>query len=287
MSETTNPLLKNVSGISTTSSLTHANFIQGAQLGAAPHLEMLDMVTPEQFSPLVAVVTHSPTMFAKFPGMTDAWKAMVERHCKSITNVDFEYTIGKDEVMKLPDGQSVNMPGKAQRSPVNPNIVYPEVKGNYIWEFHRKWISLMDHPDSHASNLASLLDGDLDPMIFSAFSSDICFIQFDKTYLPQNIITSFMVTHVFPENGGGMLGAKKEIGSITLPERSVTYNGIVQHNDNTHAAGIKIAELLGLHKVNHDITTEIAKDGAIAKNSSGKGLEAEMADISSTFRALS
>ena len=274
-------LLKNVANIGMHNNAAIGNVVKGGQLGVGPHLTLLDSVTPLVFPPVVPVITHIPTMFNRFDKIGEILKALIERHTKSISGIDFGYELDVAEGMILSDGQPVNVPTKNKRTAIAPNFTWPELPGNLVWNFHEFWLSLISHPDTHFSKLAALTgDDSFDTHLFSAYSMDVCFIQFDTTFLPRNILSAIFVTTMFPKNTG-TLNIKREVGTTDSPERSIDYNGIVQHNSSTLEAGRQIAEILGLHRANFDKAPPIATE--IEDSSKNMGVQAEIADIVSQF----
>lgn len=276
-------LLNQVENVGMNNAATIGNVMKGGQLGIGPHLPELDSVTPLVFPPAVPVITHIPTFFKKLKNMPEILKSLVERNTKTITGIDFGYELEVAEGMTLPDGQVVSVPTKTKRTAISPNMTFPEVPGNLVWSFILFWISLINHPDTHFSKMAALIDDDkFDPFVFSTFSMDICFIQFDNTFLPKNIISAIFVTTMFPKVTG-MLNIKKETGTTDSPERSIDFNGIVQHNSKTLDAGKQIAEVLGLHRANYDNATPIATE--IEESARSLGVQSEIEDIVSSFSA--
>ncbi len=274
-------LLNNVANIGMNNNATVGNVMKGGQLGVGPHLAMLDSVTPLVFPPVVPVITHIPTIFTRFKHMPDILKALVERHTKAITGIDFGYELEVAEGMTLPDGQVVSVPTKTKRTAISPNMTFPELPGNLTWSFFNFWLSIISHPDTHFSKLAAMTgDSQFDPFVFSSYSMDICFIQFDPTFLPKNIIDATFVTTMFPKTTG-TINMKKEVGTSDSPERAIDFNGIVQHNNKTFEAGKQIAEVLGLHRAEFDKATPIAD--SIEDSAKNLGNQAEIEDIVASF----
>ncbi len=284
MTKMTESLLKNVAKVSNSDTATISNVMEGGPLGVGASLTKIDSATPLTFSPVVPIITHVPTMFNEIENMNDILKALVERHTKSITGIDFGIELEVASSYTLPDGQEVNIPTKAKRTAISPNMTFPEIQGNLIWNFFRTWISLISHPDTHFSKLAAFTNNtEIDPFVFSFFSMDICFIQFDPTFLPQNIIDAVFVTNMFPKTTGN-IGMQKEVGTTQVQERAIDFNGILQHSNNTRAAGVRLAEILKLHEANFDVAPPVAD--SISEASQGKGLEKEMEEIASEFSAI-
>lgn len=284
MSVLSKSLLHAVENICNNPSATVNDLSLGGQLGVGPHLPNIDGATPLSFSPAVAIITHAPTMFNNIPNMNQILKSLVERHAKSITNIDFGYELDEGSAYILPDGQEVKVPTKNKRTAVSPNMTFAEIQGNLVWNFFRTWMSMISHPDTHASKLASLpISAITDPFVFSYFSMDMLFIQFDPTMLPENIIDAAFITTMYPKTTG-QLGLKREIATIDVPERSIDFNGIVQHNSNVYNAAVKIATALQLHTASFDIAPPVAD--MIDDNVGSMGQESEMNSIMNEFSLI-
>ncbi|CAK9254165.1 unnamed protein product [Sphagnum jensenii] len=233
------------------------DIINGAQLGFGPNLPQIDGATPLTLMPIIVIVTRTPSMFSGIDNAEALLKAMIERYAKEITGIDFGYTLAGQPQPVGQDGQEMHMPTDSKRTSVAPSITYPEAVGNIIWNFHRNWIWMIKQPDTQASILAAMTGNNtLLPQQFSSFTMDICCIQFDSTMLPSNIVDAWFITNMWPQETG-MFGAKKQIGHTEMPDRTISYYGIVQHNTNTKIAGINIANQLNLHQVNYDFSTPV------------------------------
>lgn len=283
MTVLTGALLKNVANISTNPNATINDITKGGQLGIGPRLANIDAATPLVFSPLVPIVTHIPTMFNAVPKMKEILKALVERHTKTITGVDFGYEMDEGSAYMLADGQEAKIPTKNKRTAISPNMTFAEIQGNLVWNFFRQWMSMISSPDTHASSLAAMTNStDIDPFVYSYFCMDVLLINFDPTMLPKNIIDAYFVTTMWPKTTG-QIGAKREVGTTDGGiERSIDFNGILQHNSAVYNAAVSIAESLGLHKANFNLATPVAT--AIESNASGLGTSAEIKEILSTFK---
>lgn len=270
-------LITNAGALGATSSSTVADIQYGAQLGYGPNLPQIDGATPLILAPVVAIVTHVPTMFADIDNASDTLKALVERHAKEITGIDFGYQLEGQGTPVGHDSQELHMPTNSKRTPVTPTFVWPELAGNLVWNFHRMWIERIKHPDTQASSMTSSnLDSTMSPMLMSSFTMDVLFLQFDPTLRPENLIDAWFITNMWPQETG-MFGAKRQIGHSEMPERQIAYYGILQHNPNTKAAGQIVAQALGLHKVNFDFAVPFfapgGTPGAIDTNLSDMGLD--------------
>lgn len=290
-----NALINGVANICNNQSATINDLTQGGQLGVGPRLPLIDAATPLTFSPVIPIITHIPTMMVPTDSSASAsgsnksmaaiLKALVERHTKTITGVDFGYELEEATSYTLADGQDAKIPTKAKRTQISPNMTFGEVQGNLVWNFFRQWQMMIMNPDTHFSSMASLGNGNdnLAPFIYSYFCMDLLLIQFDPTMLPQNIVDCTFVTTMWPKTTG-LINMKKEVGVVDTPERSIDFNGIVQHNSNTYAAGVAIAQLLNLHKENWQFATPIAD--SIEQDAADLGLQAEQTDILSSFNLL-
>jgi len=260
------------------------NIAEGGQLGLGPRLPNIDAATPLVFPSVVPVVTHIPTMFYAVDNLPELLTSLITLHTKTIDGIDFGYTVEEGDGYTLTDGQDVKVPTISKRAAISPTMTMQEVQGNLCWTVFNTWMSMLSHPDTGFSKLSSFIGSeDIDPFVFSFFSMDIMFIQFDITMLPKNIIDAVFVTCMWPKSAGN-LGIKKEVGTSTTQERSIEFNGILQHNYNTLRAGQIIAEMLGLHKANFDYAVPIATD--IDKEISDLGISNEISEIMNDFKAL-
>jgi len=281
MAESTTAIIRDVGRIGSVPEASVANLSVGAQLGLGSHLAQLDAATPLTFSPIFPIVVHSPTMFKNIPYADDVMKALFEKHAKSISGIDFEYQLEGSPTPVGHDGQQLYMPTQSRRSPVSPQFTWQEVSGNLIWNFISTWIQNCRHPDTQASMVSAIESGEaVTPQLMSSFSADVLFIQFDSTMRPENIIDGFMVTSMWPQQTG-MAGFARTPGEVTMPDRSVTFYGLLQHNTNTKRVAKQIAEVIGLHRVNYDVSTPVANQ--IANRLLNKGLQQEVAEAVSSF----
>ena len=277
----TDALLKNITGIAAGETSQVANIANGAQLGMGAHLQKIDAATPLVMTPAVAIVTHAPTMFDNIPYAKEILKALIERHTRSITGIDFGYTLDSSPVLLGHDGQELNIPTDSKRTAVNPTFTMPELQGNLVWNFFKMWISLIRHPDTNASALSSVLaEGAFDPMVYSSFSMDMCVIQFDPTFHPDNIISAYFYTAMYPQETG-MVGIQRELGTTQVMERTIPMTGIVQDNKRTHEAGIQIARALNLHRADYSVMPAVAQ--AIESTLANAGVQKEIEDIAASI----
>lgn len=283
MGTLTDALLNNVENISNNPKATINDLSKGGQLGLGPRLANIDAATPLVFSPAVPIVTHIPTMFKEIPKMKEILKVMIERHAKTITGVDFGYELDEGSAYILADGQEAKIPTKNKRTAISPNMTFAEIQGNLVWNFFRQWMSMISDPDTHSSKLAAMTNNsDIDPFVYSYFCMDILLINFDPTMLPKNIIDATFITTMWPKTTG-QLGMKREIGTTDGGiERSIDFNGIVQHNSAVYNAAVSIAESLQLHKGRFEYATPVAT--AIESDAANLGVSAEIAEIMSSFK---
>lgn len=260
---------------------TVADLPFSAQLGYGPNLPQIDGATPLTLSPAVIVVTHIPTMFAGIPGAPETLKALVERHAKEITGIEFGLQLEHASVPVGQDGQELSMPTNSKRTAVTPTFTWPELQGNLVWNFIKTWIEMIKHPDTQASMLsATNLDTTMYPMLMSSFTMTVCVIQFDPTMRPENIIDAYFITNMWPQETG-LNGTKRVIGHTEMPERQIAFHGVLQHNANTKTAGQIIASALKLHQTNFNIAVPVAV--AVDANIDNMGLQAAADQAQATF----
>ena len=260
-----------------------ANILRGGQNGLGSRPALLDAATPLALTPLVAVVTKTPTMFDRFTGAADTLKDLVERHARTIEGVDLEYTLETTQTQSGHDGQPFETPKDGRRTPVQPQMTFNEVNGLLVWKFFTDWIRLIVNPDTQGSSLAALLgDETLDPYVASYYTMDMTLIQYDRTMLPKNIIEAYQITNMFPKTAGPA-GFRRQIGESTVPDRQVTFAGIQQHGEYTRQAGKNIAELMQLHKVDFNLQTPVAT--TLIERMRVAGIAKEATDNLATFGA--
>ena len=246
------PLLFNAGRLGTLPTDTVANIAVGGQLGLGSHLVNIDAATPLIMPPIVPIVMHMPTMFANIQYYAEVLKALVERHAKTIDGIDFGYTLETEATPSGHDGQTLKIPTNARRGEVSPSMVFSELNGMLVWNFFKNWMHMIKSPDTQAATLGGLTTNSstIPPQTLSVFSMDVMFIQYDTTLRPENILDGYMIAGMYPTDIG-QGGFKREIGQSTMPERTIAFTGIVQHNDATKQKAIDIAQLLALHSVNY------------------------------------
>lgn len=261
-----------------------ANIVRSGQLGIGSHLPLIDGSTPEVFIPAVAVVTNAPNMFKNFPFAEPILKALIERHCKEFTGIDFGHSIESAGTVIGHDKQELQMPLANSRTAISPSAVMQELKGNLVFDFFKFWMDLIRDSDTNASALAAILaDEQVDPLVISDFTMSVCFIQYDVTLRPENILGGYMVTAMWPYETGNV-GLQRAIGTTQMLDRTIPFHGIMQHNQNTYNGAKAIAEVLEIHKADYSLATPIATK--ISDRLSDKGLAKEISEISEEFKEL-
>ena len=228
-----------------------ANLARAGQLGTGARLTKLDGATPLVFNPTTVVVLSTPSFFDRWPKLKEMLVSLVETHAKSISGIDVSYSLETEETPIGHDGQSMKVPKRVTRSTVDPSMTFQEVTGNLVWNIFRKWIFCMQNPDTNASSLPANISNsaEIPEWVNSAYSMSIAVIQYDPTGLADRIIDAAVITNMFP-TATGELGLERSIGSTKTMERSISFTGVLQHNENTRELGRRIAEMLALHKVN-------------------------------------
>lgn len=281
--ESTTSLITSAGALGVLSTDTVANLPSGAQLGIGVNLPQIDAATPLIMAPTVCIVTHAPTMFQQFSGFDQTLKALIERHAKEITGIEFGYTMEGQGTPAGHDGQEMMMPTNARRTQVTPTFTFQEVTGNLVWNFFRSWLLMIKNPDTQASQLSPITTGTLAPQLFSAFTMDCLFIQFDPTMRPENIIDAWFICNMWPQETG-LLGSKRTIGVSEMPDRTIPFYGIVQHNPNTKAVGVQIATALNLHEVNYQLAAPVETN--IESQIQQMGIQQEQATDMQNFVAI-
>lgn len=278
-------LIANGGRFGATPSSAIANVIDGGQLGFGPLLPNLDANTPPVFLPLQLVVTHVPTFFSYIENGPAIFKALFETHLVSMDGLDFQYSMEIDGTPVGRDGQLQNVPTKQVRSQISPTAMFPEKIGNVIFNLGRLWMNAMHDIDTQAASMAGIIPSGttLPPLVASMYSADFMFIQYDTTMRPENIIDAFAVTNLFPTEIGSP-GYALNATETHRPDRSFTFTGIVQHNNNTVAVAKTLAALNNLHQINYQDALPIAQ--SIESELSGEGMEYQVANYLSRFTNL-
>lgn len=250
----TDALISDVAGLSVLGASNEvANVARSGQLGTGVRITKIDGATPAVFNPVVPVVLSVPTMWNKFPQKQEILKSLMETHAKSITGIDFSYELDTADTQIGHDGQTLKVPLHTTRSQISPSATFIEYTGNIVYKFFQDWLFDMQHPDTNSSILPAMgLGGtDMPGWTISAFSMSMLFIQYDPTGLPDRIMDAFVVVNMFPTNIGE-IGFERTIGTTQTKERSISFTGVVQHNNNTRDLGIAVAKMLSLHRINYN-----------------------------------
>lgn len=237
-----------------------ANVMDGGQLAFGPLLRNLDANTPLVLPPLQLVVTHVPTFFTYLDMGPEIFKALFETHLVSMDGLGITYTMETDGTPVGRDGQMMMVPTKQTRTQLSPTATWPEKIGNVVYNFGRTWMNGIRDVDTQASSMAGIIasGNTLPPHVASMYSADFMFIQYDPTYRPENIIDAFAMTNVFPTDIGET-GYQLNAIESNRPDRTFTFTGVVQHNNNTVTIAKQLASLTNLHTINYQDAHPIAE----------------------------
>lgn len=263
-----------------------ANIQKAGQYGFGNHIPLIDGATPLVLRPIQPLVVSAPGILERVEDGVRNLSALVERHSRNIEGIDLTYTMEAATVPAGADGQEMSVPTNARRAGVTPSITLPELTGNLVWNFFLLWQRLTKDADTQASTLAGVVPASeaLAPHVMSSFSMDMAFIQYDTTMRPENIIDSYFIVAMWPTEFGSA-GFVKTLGQSEHPERQVQFTGVVQHNDNTRAAGVRLARFLNLHTIDYSKAAPAATD--IDSVLQGTGIQEEIAQIDATFGQIS
>lgn len=254
------------------------NLTQSGQLGIGVKFTKLDGATPAVFNPVVCIVLNTPSMWDRYPKLQEMLRAIVETHAKTISGIDFGYTLETTDTPVGHDGQTLKVPTRTTRGAVNPSITVPEYPGMPVYNLFKQWIFDIQHPDTNASalpanigNQARLQDGEIPGWFMSAYSMSMICIQYDPSGLPDRIYDACVITNMFPTEIGE-IGFERSIGQTKPMERSINFSGLVQHNEMTKALGISVAKMLNMHKVNYNFALPgLAGSDVATKDTIGTG----------------
>lgn len=246
-------ILTQVTSLGVSPNAQVANLARSGQLGTGIRFTKLDGATPAVFNPAVPVVLSVPSMWDRWPKLQELLRAIVETHAKSISGIDFGYTLETGDTIVGHDGQTMRVPTRTTRGGVNPSMTVQEYPGMPVYNLFRSWMFDIQHPDTNASILpANVSDvADIPAWYMSAYSMSVLFIQYDPSGLPDRIYDAMVITNMFPTEIGD-IGFERSLGTTQLKERSINFSGIVQHNENTRELGYRVASMLNLHKVNYN-----------------------------------
>jgi hypothetical protein len=278
-------LLENVEYLGVSNSNKAGNLNIGSQLGVGVQIPHLDAATPLVFPPTVIVVLQTPVMYDTNPEIGRMIKSIMESHAKTVSGIDFGYTLETQDTPVGHDGQTMAVPTKTKRSQVNPTFTFQEVTGNLIWNLFRQWIWDIQHPDTNASMVGNAdtnqayrsLTAPASPYSFTmtTYALSMLAIQFDPTMLPQNIIDAAFYTNMFP-TATGEIGFERTISTSKTMERSISFQAIVQHNNYVRRLAREVAEKMNLRKVKYEFAPSAPGEGnAPLKNIVDSGLQRE------------
>lgn len=219
------------------------NVARDANLGFGITSGSFDAVTPLVLPPAVIVVLHTPSLYndSGNAAMGRMLKTLYERHAKTITGIDLEYTVETADVPVGHDGQTLKVPTQIKRAEVAPNVTFDELKEAIVWRIHNRWARDLGDPDSNA--FAARFEK-TPKFMSSVYSMTWMVIQFDPTYRPENILAGSIISNIFPTAPAGAFGIERNVGQSKNVERSVSLTGYLQHNDATDEAAIEIAKRL-------------------------------------------
>jgi hypothetical protein len=263
------------------------NLMRSAQLGLGPHIPDLDGATPLVLPHIVPVIVGLPTIFRHVPEMYDLMKSIMEKHAKNIDGVDLEYTMEYGTTPVGHDGQMMSMPTQHRRTQPKPSFTFQEVTSNAIWRSFLLWQRLMKDPDTQAAFTASVIrnrTSTIYPQLLSSISADVLMLQYSTDRRVGNLIDAYFIVGMMPD-GTSPFGIRKEAGGAEgFPERNITFTGIIQHNSNTRWLGQRVADILGMHRVDFDIATPATP--GIAPELNDMGIQQEITRSVTEFRAL-
>lgn len=278
-----NALISGASAYGTTRFGQVPNLTLGGQLGIGPNIPKIDVSTPLVLNATVFVVLELPTMWDAFPARKAMMKALIEQHAKSITGVDFGYTLNSQESPVGHDGQNLSVPTNTVRTAINPSITWVDLYGALAWNLIRAWLFDIQHPDTQASLMSAQLETDSIPAyLMSAFSMSMLGIQYDPTMDPNRIIDAAFYTCMFPTETTEF-GFERQIAQSQIKERTIPFKGIVQHNENTRELGKIVATNLGIHKINYQLATTAS---GVAPDLADVGIGKEVQDALRDFKLI-
>lgn len=269
-----------------------SNMEFGGQLGYSIKPGALDAATPFLMPPAVIYVTHTPRMWDVIPKaqpLARVVKALFETHAKSVTGIDLNYNLDTQGSIVGKDGQEMVAPGLLKRAAVNPNFTWGEVTGNLVWRSIETWLWDMCDPDTNIG-LSRVPESELMPYTMSSYSLSFMALQFDQTMAATRLVDAVYITNVFPQ-ATNEFGLKREIGQVSMNDRSISFTGIALHNNMVYTLGQTVAAQLGLRKANgtgtfnnnygtpYEVATDIKSDNIDA--TSIVGIRADATKLSS------
>lgn len=246
-------VLTQLSSLGVSPSQQVSNLARSGQLGTGIRFTKLDGATPAVFNPVVGVVLQVPSMWDRWPRLQENLRALMETHAKSITGIDFGYKLETQDTIVGHDSQTLMVPTRTTRGSVNPSATFQEYPGLPVYNLFRTWMFDIQHPDTNMSILPAQISdtSEIPAWFMTAYSMSMLFIQYDPSGLPGRIYDAMLICNMFPTDIGD-IGFERTLGTTQLKERSVSFTGLVQHNENTRELGYRVAELLQLHKINYN-----------------------------------
>ena len=267
--QSTSALLRNLNNLTFTNDTYVGNLVESGQLGIGPKFPKIDGSTPLVYPPMVFVVLQLPRMFDNFPELKALLKSIIETHAKSITGIDFSYTLNTDNQIVGHDSQQLQTPLNVARSGISPSIDMPETQGNLIFNIIKFWMDCICQADTNSSLYTTFADPtgtatEIDPLLVSTYSMSVLGLQFGLDGHWSNLIDAICILNMFP-TGTGEIGFERTIGTTKLMNRTIPFTGIVRHSYKTKELGKKVAQQLQLHRINYNYETPIATgvDGEI------------------------
>jgi hypothetical protein len=208
----------------------------------------LDSATPAVFNPVKMIVLRTPGMYDSNPLFAKMLKSIMESHATSASGFDIEYTLDTDQTPIGHNGQNLEVPMATKLSQQSPSFTFPELTGGIIWKVFERWLKDIKDPVTGSSLLNMAGNADF---VSTNYSMTMLFIQFDATHRPENIMNACLMTNMFPK-GTGQFGMKFDLAQPTKQERSISFTGLQQHNDNVLSLARDIAETLTLTKLSGD-----------------------------------
>lgn len=211
------------------------------------NLEYMDGSTPLVMNPVVAYVIAAPGMYVKVPYMQRFITELIQTRAKSITGIDLTYNLATDDSQVGHDGQSMTVYTNTTRGSVSPNITAQELPGMPIWNGCRSWMFHINHPDT---KFAFVGIPDNEDLLFTSanVSAAVCFVQYDATGRPDNILDGFVISNMAPTDIGPM-GSERNLGEVRILDRNISMGGYMNHSDGTRNLAYEIALAMQYHKV--------------------------------------
>ncbi len=246
-----------------------SNVARSGQLGIGIRASKLDGATPMVFHPTQVVLLQAPSMWDMYPQKQDVLRALIETHAKSISGIDVNYTLNTTQTPVGHDGQQLEIPTNTTRAAVSPSMTFIEYTGCPIFNLIKDWMFEINHPDTNYSSLpAQVLNTGAVPMwSVSSYSMSIALIQYDPSGIPERVQDGAIILNMFPKETSNF-GFERQIGQSKTMERTISFSGIIQHNEQTKQLAMNIAKMLQQHRANANfllpgLGATTSADGAI------------------------